>query len=112
MSYNIPAEAHSIRLCKVNSREELILCEVVTFVDGQPAVDTALRRAAISGNVGPVGDTGNFWADLMDEEGYTIVETIALDRGSWNALKRRWAKCKIEAPLRKRMAALGISNYD
>lgn len=111
MAYNIPADAHSIRLCKVNSREELILCEVVTFVDGSAAVDTALRRAAISGKVGPLGGTGDFWADLMDEEGYTIVETIALDRDSWNALKRRWAKCKIEAPLRERAAALGISGH-
>lgn len=103
--FNLPSAAVCIRLCKV-VREELILCEPVIFEAGAPAVDTVLRRAAISGKVGPLGETGDFWADLMNVEADTLVETIALDRRSWSAIKNKWARCKIEAPLRQRMAAV------
>lgn len=105
--FNLPAEAAGIRLCKV-VRGELILCEMTIFEGGAGAVDTVLRRADVSGKVGPVGETGDFWADIMNEEGDTLVETVKLDRNAWNAIKRRWAKTKIEAPLRERMAAAGL----
>lgn len=91
----IPVEASAIRLCKMR-REELLLCEVVIFTRGHAAVETVLRRAAISGKVGPIGGTGDLWADLMTADGDSLVETVALDRGSWNALKNHWARCKIE----------------
>lgn len=107
MRFDLPKEAATIRLCKV-VREELILCEAVGFVDGVTAVETVLRRAAINGKVGPVGETGDYWADLMNADADTLVETIALDRKSWNAIKTKWARCKIEAPLRQRMAAAGL----
>lgn len=105
--FNLPTEAAGIRLCKV-VRGELILCEMTIFEDGVRAVDTVLRRAAVSGKVGPVGETGDFWADIMNAEGDTLVETVSLDRKAWNAIKRRWARTKIEAPLRERMAAAGL----
>ena len=107
-SLNIPSEAAGIRLCVMRG-ENLVLCETMIFEQGSAAVDTVLRRARISGKVGPLGETGDFWADLMNIEGDTIVETIALDRKSWNALKNKWAKCKIEKPLRVRIRALSTT---
>ena len=94
MRLELPADVNGLRLCKVVG-DELILCEAIEFSKGRTAVDTALRRAAISGQVGPLGDTGDFWADLMTPDG-TWVETVALSRGSWNALKNKWARCKIQ----------------
>ncbi len=91
----IPQTACGIRLCKVTRAEQLKLAEPVMFERGVAAVDTALRRARVSGNVGPVGETGDFWADLLDEN-LDLVETIALDRRAWNSLKNRWARCKME----------------
>lgn len=108
MAFDLPPDVAGIRLCKVLRNDELVLCETLVFENGRAAVDTVLRRAAISGKVGPIGGTGDFWADLMDNEGDTIVETIALDRKAWNAIKRKWARCKIEAPLRRRARAIGI----
>lgn len=107
MAFNLPTDAAGIRLCKVVG-DDLILCETIIFTHGAPAVDTVLRRAAISGKVGPVGETGDFWADLMNAAGDTMVETVALDRASWNAIKNKWARCKIEAPLRERMKLAGL----
>lgn len=108
MSFDLPSDVAGIRLCKVLGSDELVLCEMVVFEKGRVAVDTVLRRAAISGKVGPIGETGDFWADLMNSDGDSIVETIALDRKAWNAIKRKWARCKIEAPLRQRMKAAGL----
>jgi hypothetical protein len=108
MVFDLPTEVAGIRLCKVLRNDDLVLCETVIFKNGRSAVDTVLRRAAISGKVGPIGGTGDFWADLMNSEGDTIVETIALDRWAWNAIKRKWARCKIEAPLRQRLIAAGL----
>jgi hypothetical protein len=105
--FNLPAEAAAIRLCKV-VKGDLILCEAVIFEDGVSAVDTILRRASLSGNVGPVGDTGDYWADLLNAEADTIVETVALDRRAWNAIKNQWARCRIEVPLRARAAVAGL----
>lgn len=96
MAFNLPKDVSGIRLCKMRG-EELLLCETLIYKNGAPAVDTLLRRAALSGKVGPLGETGDLWADLMDREGTTLVETIALDRGSWNAIKNRWARCKFES---------------
>ena len=73
---NIPVDAVGLRLCKMR-REDLILCEPVIFERGRSAVNTILRRAAVSGKVGPVGETGEFWADFIDKYG-DWEETIAL----------------------------------
>lgn len=95
MPLDIPQEAAGLRLCKMRG-EDLRLCETLIFVEGHKAVEIVLRRASISGKVGPVGETGDLWADLMTADGDTLVETVALDRGSWNALKNHWARCKFE----------------
>ena len=94
---NIPAEAVGIRLYKI-VRDDLIGCEVVRFVEGAPAIDTTLRRAAISGRVEIGGNIVDHFADLLDED-QTIVETIALDARSYRALKTTWMRCKIERPI-------------
>ena len=83
-----------LRLCKVVN-EKLILCDPVQFTRGTSALKTTLNRASISGDVGPVGETGDFWADLLIENG-DWIDTVKLDRKSWNILKNKWARCKIE----------------
>lgn len=90
----IPEGVRGIRLCKMVG-EDLRVSEIVMFQRGRPAVQTVLQRAAISGQVWPVGETGDFWADLMTEPG-TWVETVALDRDSWNSLKNHWMRCRME----------------
>lgn len=91
---DIPEAATGLRLCKMVG-DELVLAEEVQFPGGLASVDVTLRRAAISGQVGPVGETGDWWADIFDAKG-DMIETIALDRRSWNALKNRWMRCRIE----------------
>jgi hypothetical protein len=91
----IPPETAALRLCKMKG-EDLILCERVRFPGGVSAVDTTLRRAAISGQVGPVGETGDYWADILDENG-DLIETVGLDRDTYSSLKNRWMRCKVEA---------------
>ncbi len=95
VSLHIPLGAHGLRLCKIE-RGDLVICEKVRFLGGAEAVDTVLRRASITGKVGPVGEAGDFWADILDENG-DWFETIALDRGSWNGLKNHWMKCKVQS---------------
>lgn len=92
---SLPAEAVGLRLCKM-VRGRLIIYESIMFKFGRDAVDTTLRRAAISGAVGPLGDTGEFWADILKADG-DWMETIALSRESWNSLKNRWMRCRLEA---------------
>lgn len=92
---NIPAEATGLCLCKVVC-DELIRCEEVQFTKGHAAVVTTLLRARIAGTVGPVGKTGDYWADILNKDG-DWFETIALDRGSWNSLKNHWMRCRIAA---------------
>lgn len=91
---NIPKEAKGLRLCKMVG-DQLRLSEPVIFARGAKAVETTLRRAAISGKVGPVGETGDYWADILTDPG-TWVDTVALDRKSWNSLKNHWMRCKME----------------
>lgn len=90
----IPEGVTGFRLCKVVG-DDLRLCVPVFFVAGTPAVDTLFRRAAVCGKVGPIGETGDFWADLMTDES-TWVETIALSREAWNSIKNHWARTTID----------------
>lgn len=92
---DLPSEAVGLRLAKITKADELILCEPVEFVGGRAAVDTVLRRAAISGPVGPVGEAGDFFADILDADG-SMIETIALSRKAWNSLKNHWMRCRID----------------
>lgn len=94
MIENLPENAVGLRLCKMIG-ERLVVSEVILFAKGRVAVDTTLRRAAISGKVGPMGETGDYWADIFVDEN-TWVDTIALDRNSWNSLKNRWMRCRME----------------
>lgn len=92
---NIPADAVGLRLCKAKGDDDIVCCEPIRFAQGRSAVNTVLRRAAISGKVGPIGETGDFWADFLNEDG-DWTETVALDREAWNALKNRWMRCRVE----------------
>lgn len=93
MAIFVPEWATGLRLCKVVN-DELRMSEAVQFVKGRAAVDTVLRRAAISGNVGPVGGTGDYWADFLDIND-DWAETVALDKAAWNSLKNHWMRCKM-----------------
>lgn len=93
MTIIVPERTTGLRLCKVVGND-FRMSEGVQFLNGRNAVETALRRAAISGQVGPVGKTGDYWADFLNKDG-DWEETIALDRDSWNALKNVWMRCKM-----------------
>lgn len=95
MAFDLPAEAIGLRLARITRRDVLILCEPVLFVGGRAALDTTLRRAAISGRVEVDGDIGDHFADLLDDNG-NLVETVALDAKSYSALKNRWARCRVD----------------
>ena len=90
----IPLDTVGLQLCKMRG-DELIMCEPLRFENGRAAVNTALRRAAIHGPIGPIGETGDYWADFLNEAG-DWTDTIALSRAAWNSLKNKWARCKIE----------------
>ena len=89
----VPNTAVGLRLCKIVG-ERLVCCEDVVFERGAPAVDIVLRRASISGKVGPIGETGDYWADFLSADG-DWFDTIALSREAWNSLKGKWMRCKV-----------------
>lgn len=95
MAFDLSADAVGLRLARINGREELILCEPVRFVRGRPAVDTVLRRAAISGRVEVGGEIGNHFADVLNDK-QDITETVALDAKSYGMLKNRWMRCRVD----------------
>lgn len=94
--FNLPAEAVGIRLCRVTRSGDLTLCETVIFDDGAAAIDTVLRRAQVSGKVGPIGETGDYWADLMNASDDTLIETVALDAKSYKAIKTKWTRTRLQ----------------
>lgn len=94
----LPPETAGLRLCKFFPGDDLRMCEAVIFADGRPAVDTVLRRAAISGGrieLHPEGPLPDHFADIMDTE-CSIIGHIALDAKSFKALKGYWMRCKYE----------------
>jgi hypothetical protein len=97
MTYALDPTAIGLRLARIDGKDNLILCEGVKFQD-RSAVDTILRRAAISGRVEINGEIEDHFADVLDESG-SIVDTVSLDRKSYSALKNRWMRCKVESSL-------------
>ena len=65
------------------------------FVKGEGAVDMVLRRAAISGRVEIGGAIADHFVDLVDTDG-DMIESVALDRHSYKALKTRWMRCRVD----------------
>lgn len=95
---NLPAESVGLRLARITSKEELILCEAIRFVNGRAAVRTTLHRATLSGRVEIGGKIANHFADVLDANG-DIAETVALDAKSYGALKNHWMRCKVDREL-------------
>lgn len=95
MIAGLPPSCSGLRLARITRKDELLLCEAVQFINGAAAVDTVLRRAAISGRVEVEGKIENHFADVLDADG-SMVATIALDRHSYSALKNHWMRCKVE----------------
>jgi hypothetical protein len=94
----LPDDAAGLRLCKIFPGDDLRLCETVLFTKGRAAVDTVLRRAAISGGrveIEPKGPLPDHFADIMDRHG-DMVGNVALDAASFKALKDHWMRCKYE----------------
>jgi hypothetical protein len=96
-SKRLPADAAGLRLCKIFPGDDLRLCEPVVFTKGRAAVDTVLRRAAISGRVEiePGSPLPDHFADIIDSKG-DAVGNVALDAKSFKALKEHWMRCKYE----------------
>lgn len=92
----LPVSARGLRLARIDSKERLILCETVMFVDGFRSVELVLARAEISGRVEVDGKIENHFADVMSDEN-SMVETVALDAESYRALKNHWMRCKVNA---------------
>lgn len=93
----LPAEATSLRLYRIDKKDRLIACEGVRFPGGHAAVNTVLRRGGIAGLVDVGGNIQDHFADVLDDTG-TMVQTVALDAGSYRALKTKWMPCKVEVP--------------
>lgn len=98
MACALPNSAVGLRLARINRKDELILCEAMRFDAGHPAVETTLRRAAISGRVEIEGKIADHFADALDDAG-DIVATVALDAKSYKALKTKWMRCKVDREL-------------
>jgi hypothetical protein len=95
----VPAEAVGLQLYKIDPKtNDMRACEPVFFVGGAAAVDTVLRRAAISGRVevNPDADLGDYFADIIVDQDGTWDGSVALDRNSYRALKTRWMRCRLE----------------
>lgn len=93
----IPREAVGLKLHRFHpsGSNNCIPCEAVRFVGGVGAVETALRRAQISGRVEIDGKIDDHFADVLDAE-QDILTTVALDAKSYSALKNKWMRCKTE----------------
>lgn len=90
----LPHQSIGLRLARIDQKERLVLCEAMRF-ETTSALETTLRRAAISGEVKVNGPISNHFADVLDAEG-DIVTTVTLDRDSYSALKNKWMHCKVE----------------
>ena len=91
----IPASAVGLTLHRITG-ERLVSCETVVFVKGRSAVETVLRRAAIAGRV-IVGETGDYFADVVTDSDGSWEETVGLDAASYRALKTKWMRRKVQA---------------
>jgi hypothetical protein len=92
----LPDETVGLRLCR-HRGDDLILYEGIRFAAGRDGADTVLRRAALAGRVEVGGEIQDHFADVLDDNG-DIIETVSLDRGSFNSLKNHWMRCKVDRP--------------
>lgn len=86
----VPAECVGITLYKHFGNENFRGTERVVFKT-RNSLETALRRAALSGKV-EIGSNlklGDFFADLCDVNGDTVTN-VNLDAASFKALKEHW----------------------
>lgn len=94
--FDVPPEAVGLRLYRFKKgAADAIPCEAVRFPRGAAAVERVLRLAAISGRVEIDGNVDDHFADVLDAD-QTILTTVALNSGSYRALKTKWMRCKVE----------------
>jgi len=94
---NLDPDAVGLRLYKHDADNNLRACELVIFAGGAQAINTVLRRAALSGTVKcePFDEAPDFFADVYTDE-HTWTQTVLLDRNSYASLKNHWMRCKLE----------------
>lgn len=91
----VHGNAIGLQLHRIDAKDNLITCEEVYFADGAAAVDTVLRRAAISGRVEVDGKIENHFADILIDRDGSWDQTVSLDAKSYGALKNKWMRCKV-----------------
>jgi hypothetical protein len=87
--------ATGLALYRIGAKNRLYGGNAIMFEGGFDAVEMVLRRAAISGivEIEPDKITSDYYCDVyVDECSWT--QTIQLDRGSYRALKYRWARTR------------------
>lgn len=72
----IPTQAVGLRLCRIRPDGGLVLYDAIRFLAGASAVDTVLRRAQISGRVAVGAENETYWADVMNDDGDTVIPKI------------------------------------
>jgi hypothetical protein len=90
----VPKNAVGLRLYRITGKgdsEKLHDSSAVIFEGGSASLETVLRRSSLGGIVHIGGKLQNYFCDLLDVQG-DIVASVALDAGSYRALKYRWAK--------------------
>ena len=90
MTGKVSTAAVAVTLYK-HQGDELVACVPVAFAHGWMGADTVLRRAAIAGEVHVEGELEEYYADLLDANG-DILQSVALDAGSYSALKNKWMR--------------------
>lgn len=93
----IPTDVIGLRLCRLLSGDRLQMCETVIFSAGRSAVEITLRRAQIAGRVEIEGKIDRHWADMITDPSGDWIGTVALDAGSYRALKNRWMRCRVDS---------------
>lgn len=94
---NLDPNAIGLCLHRHDRNDNLVACELVIFRNGASAINTTLRRAALSGvvKVEPFDERMDYFADVFVSE-TEFTQSILLDRKSYASLKNRWMRCRLD----------------
>lgn len=84
----IDKTAVGIVLCRINKKEELLLYNTVYFDRKHIGVCRELKICSISGSLDVDAKLETYFADIVNDDD-EIVNSVALDRGSFRTLRRR-----------------------
>jgi hypothetical protein len=94
---HLHADAIGLRLIRHDSKNRAHFCEPVFFERGRVGVELVLLRASLAGRVEVNGEIKEHQADVLIGHDGEWEQVVALDAGSYRALKNHWMRCKIEA---------------